>query len=156
MPGRIVLHSDGEGCTADLAARLAACLSAGDVVALTGDLGTGKTRFVEGAARALGYAGRVRSPSFTLLHVYRGRLALFHFDLYRWTPDDREAERAEWEEYLEGDGVTFLEWAERWGGELPERTVHVRLFHEGECRRRIEITGPEEKLEKLREVEGAS
>jgi len=146
----LVLGSGNEERTAELAAGLAQAFLGGDVLALVGELGTGKTRFVEGAARALGYRGRVRSPSFTLLNVYRGRMPIYHFDLYRWESGGRDAEQAEWLEYLEGEGVSFIEWAERWGGGLPERTIHVSLFHEGGTRRRIEVTAPPGRLSEFR------
>jgi len=146
MAGPLVWWSADEGETQALAARLAAGLARGDVVALTGELGTGKTRFVEGACRALGYAGRVRSPSFTLLNVYRGRLPLYHLDLYRWEAGGREAEAAEWRELLDGDGVSFIEWAERLGDDLPARAIRVALFHSGGTRRRIEISAAKGRL----------
>ena len=79
------------------AAALARGLRPGDVVALMGDLGAGKTRFVEGASRELGYEGRVRSPSFTLLNIYRGTRPIYHFDLYRWDRQTGELELEGWE-----------------------------------------------------------
>jgi len=156
MAAALVFWSEGEEETRELAARLAAELGAGDVVALTGELGTGKTRFVEGACRALGYAGRVRSPSFTLLNIYRGRLPLHHLDLYRWELGGREAEAAEWREFLDGEGVSFIEWAEHLGGELPARAIRVSLFHAGGSRRRIEIAAPAGRLAGWRAAGGRS
>ncbi len=128
--------------TARIAARVAAHLVSGDVVGLSGDLGTGKTRFVEGACRALGYEGRVRSPSYTLLNVYRAAMPIRHFDLYRWQADGAARELAEWEEMMEEPGVTFIEWAERVGEQLPERTLWVALAHAGGDRRTLTLSGP--------------
>lgn len=89
----------------------------GLVVALTGDLGAGKTALVRGLARGLGCAGRVHSPTFTLVNVYAGgRLPLYHLDLYRLdTP--RQVCAAGLDEYLQPDGVAVIEWAERLLGE---------------------------------------
>jgi tRNA threonylcarbamoyladenosine biosynthesis protein TsaE len=86
----------------------------GLVVALSGDLGAGKTQFVKGLARGLGITARVHSPTFALMNVYEGgRLPLFHLDLYRLeTPEQLRS--AGLEEYLRPVGVTVIEWAERW------------------------------------------
>jgi tRNA threonylcarbamoyladenosine biosynthesis protein TsaE len=94
---------------------LAAALRPGDVLVLVGPLGAGKTRLVAGLARGLGAAGRVRSPSFTLLNEYRGRLPLHHLDLYRL--EGAEAEGLGLEELVE-DGVLVAEWGERLPGWL--------------------------------------
>jgi tRNA threonylcarbamoyladenosine biosynthesis protein TsaE len=85
----------------------------GQVIALTGDLGAGKTQFVRGFARGLGVAGRVHSPTFTLVNEYNGgRLKLFHLDLYRLETVEQLAS-AGIEEFLQPDGVAVIEWAER-------------------------------------------
>ena len=86
----------------------------GLVIGLTGDLGTGKTQLVKGIARGLGITARVHSPTFTLVNVYPGgRLTLFHLDLYRLeTPQQLAA--AGLEEYLTPEGLTVIEWVERW------------------------------------------
>lgn len=140
--GVIRLFSRSVAETARVAACVAAHLRPGDVVALTGDLGTGKTRFVEGACRELGYAGRVRSPSYTLLNVYRGALPIHHLDLYRWDVGAAEVEAAEWEELMDGSGVVFVEWAEHLAGRLPARSLRVQLEHVGENERRLRIEVP--------------
>ena len=86
----------------------------GLVIALSGDLGAGKTQLVKGLARGLGIATRVHSPSFTLVNVYTGgRLTLFHLDLYRLETREQILS-AGIEDYLQPDGVTVIEWAERW------------------------------------------
>ena len=128
--------------TSAAAACVARHLGPGDVVALTGELGAGKTRFVEGACRALGYGGRVRSPSYTLLNIYRAALTVHHLDLYRWEAAGAELEAAEWEELMDGSGVVFVEWAERLGPRLPTRAVRVFLEHAGEQERRLRIEVP--------------
>ena len=126
--------------TAAVGERLAAALNAGDVVLLYGDLGAGKTAFTRGLARGLGaLAEDVTSPTFTLVQEYRGRLPLYHVDLYRL--DEREADDLGLEELVLGDGIVAIEWAERWRGR-PDDVVEVRLEHAGEDRRRIVISRP--------------
>jgi tRNA threonylcarbamoyladenosine biosynthesis protein TsaE len=138
----IALRTDRVEQTLALAESLAALLRPGDVVALTGELGAGKTRFVEGACRALGYRGRVRSPSYTLLNVYRGRLVLYHLDLYRWESGTRAAELEEWEDLMEGEGIAFIEWAERLGGALPPHAWRIALAFAGDNAREITLVAP--------------
>jgi tRNA threonylcarbamoyladenosine biosynthesis protein TsaE len=108
------------------AAELARDLAPGDVVALVGDLGAGKTAFARGLARALGVRGPVHSPTFTLIHEYRGKWPVYHIDLYR-IAGEAEAETLGLEEYFEGDGVTVIEWADRAEALLPPRAIRVEL-----------------------------
>ncbi len=107
-----ISHSPAE--TQALGEEWGRAATSGLVIGLSGDLGAGKTQFVKGLARGLGYAGRVQSPSFGLVNVYTGgRLPLFHLDLYRLeTPAQVIA--AGLEDYLEPEGVAVIEWAERW------------------------------------------
>ena len=99
----------------------------GAVIALTGDLGAGKTHLVKGIARGLGYEGEVTSPTFTLLHEYLGgRLPLYHLDLYR-IQGAQEAVRFGVEDYLPSEGVTILEWPERIESLLPVQTQWWRI-----------------------------
>ena len=98
--------------TEELGATLAGRLSAGTVVAFTGDLGAGKTAFVRGIARGLGISGRVTSPTFTIVNEYDGgRLPLFHFDMYRLDSADDLFDIG-WEDYLARGGVCAVEWSE--------------------------------------------
>ncbi len=125
--------------TEALAARLAAQLLEGDVVAVSGELGAGKTTFVRGAARALGVTGPVTSPTFTIGHRYRGAVDVSHLDLYRF----ESVSPAEWgdlEPYFDG-AVCFVEWPEAAGDALPAPRFHVVLRHAGEDNRMIEIEG---------------
>jgi tRNA threonylcarbamoyladenosine biosynthesis protein TsaE len=104
---------------------LAPVLRRGDVLALSGDLGAGKTQFVKGLAAGLRYRAEVTSPTFTLIHEYiGGRLPLYHFDFYRIESED-EALRLGLEEYLAGDGVCVIEWGDKFPGLLPP---HTRWF----------------------------
>ena len=105
---------------------LAASLRAGDVLALDGDLGSGKTHFVKGIAAGLGCEGDVTSPTFTLVHEYTGgRLPLFHFDFYRLESED-ETLRIGLDDYLGAGGVMVIEWAGKFPALLPAGT---RWFH---------------------------
>jgi tRNA threonylcarbamoyladenosine biosynthesis protein TsaE len=114
-PGTVRRVTVSAAATERLGAALAAGLRPGDVLVLTGPLGAGKTRLVAGLARGLGATARVRSPSFTLLNEYRGRLPLHHLDLYRL--EGAEVDGLGLEELVE-DGVLVAEWGERLPGWL--------------------------------------
>jgi tRNA threonylcarbamoyladenosine biosynthesis protein TsaE len=105
----------------------AADLVGGEIFALHGVLGAGKTQLAKGLARGLGFLGDVTSPSFTIVHEYRGgRLPMYHIDLYR-IRNEKEAIDIGLEEYLPGDGVTVIEWPERIASILPPQTQHWEL-----------------------------
>ena len=105
----------------------AADLIGGEVFALYGVLGAGKTQLVKGLARGLGYRGDVTSPTFTLVHEYMGgRLPLYHLDLYR-IANESAAVQAGVEEYLPSNGVTVIEWPETIAALLPADTRHWRI-----------------------------
>ena len=123
--------------TRQLAQKAAQRLSPGAVWVLRGDLGAGKSEFARGAARGLGVTGPVPSPSFTILNVYdQGRLPLYHFDWYR-VSDEGELDEIGTPEYLLGDGVCLVEWAEKAESLLPEKRVEIRLQPIGENARLI-------------------
>ena len=126
--------------TARVAAALAATLGPGEVVHLVGDLGAGKTTFVRHAAKALGVAEPVTSPTFAVAHRYRGRdgLPVAHLDLYR-SRDVTAEELADLDAYLTEDAVVFVEWPEAGVGMLPPPTVQVRIDDAGDGRRTIAI-----------------
>jgi tRNA threonylcarbamoyladenosine biosynthesis protein TsaE len=123
--------------TEALAARLAALLRAGDVVAVSGELGAGKTTFVRGAARALGVREPVSSPTFTIGHRYDAPVPVAHLDLYRVAGIDPE-EWADLEPYFDGT-VAFVEWPEHGGEWLPETRATVTLNHVDESHRQVKI-----------------
>ncbi|MBM4143849.1 MAG: tRNA (adenosine(37)-N6)-threonylcarbamoyltransferase complex ATPase subunit type 1 TsaE [Lentisphaerae bacterium] len=132
---RIVSRSIAQ--TRAAAARLVRRLRGPAVIALHGDLGSGKTCFVQGLARALGVAAAVTSPTFTLVNEYRGKRPLYHIDLYR-IRHPNELFGIGFEEYLESDGITAIEWAERAGDLLPASAIHVRLTARAKpCEREI-------------------
>lgn len=113
----------------------------GDVFALTGELGCGKTVFAKGIASGMGIGEDITSPTFTLLEIYEGDLPLYHFDLYR-IDDPRELDNLFFEEYWEGEGVSVIEWAERAKNRLPVHTTHITLQYIDETTRRIRIERP--------------
>ena len=105
----------------------AANLTGGEIFALHGVLGAGKTQLVKGLARGLGYSGDVTSPTFTIVHEYRGgRLPLYHLDLYRLR-DENAGIDIGLEDYLPSDGVTVIEWPDRLASLLPPQTLHWEL-----------------------------
>ena len=118
---------------------LGARLGPGDVVALTGELGAGKTCFVQGLVRGLGVITAATSPTFVLVNEYRGRLPVHHVDVYR-TQSLTELLDLGFDELLGGSGVTVVEWADRCEALLPPRTIHVHIDGVGDEPRRITIT----------------
>ena len=99
----------------------------GEVYALIGDLGAGKTVFTKGFAQGLGIEEPVNSPTFTILQIYEeGRIPLYHFDVYR-IEEPEEMEEVGFDEYIDGDGVCLIEWAGRIGDLLPTEVIVVRI-----------------------------
>ncbi len=150
-----VTHSPAE--TRSLATKLAAWLVPGDIIALNGELGSGTTEFVHGLAAGLNVPPEVpvASPSFALIHEYPGRVLLVHLDLYRL--EDVPAEMLpDLEEYLEGNGVVAVEWAQRLASLLPENYLEVRLAILGDTDRQFTFVGygsrGRELVEKLAEM----
>lgn len=137
------VESAGEAESEALGVALGQRLRGGEVVALHGDLGAGKTVFARGLARALGVDEPVRSPTFTIVQEYRdGRLALVHIDLYRL---DNAADALAFgiEDYLaDAAAVTVVEWAERIPELIGPEAVHVELRHLSPERRRIRVSLP--------------
>jgi tRNA threonylcarbamoyladenosine biosynthesis protein TsaE len=123
--------------TEALGARLAGRLHAGDVVAVSGELGAGKTTFVRGAARALGVSSPVSSPTFTIGHRYAAPVPVAHLDLYRLSGIEAE-EWGDLEPYFDGS-IAFVEWPEHGASWLPAPRVAVTLSHVDEAHRHIRI-----------------
>jgi tRNA threonylcarbamoyladenosine biosynthesis protein TsaE len=136
----IVTESDQE--TVELGSTLGACLEPGDVVALAGELGSGKTWFTKGIARGLGVGANtmVTSPSFALVNEYPGETPLFHIDVYR-LDNLSEVLGAGIDDYLYSGGVAVIEWADRWPEILPDETVSVKLVVLDEHSRGITFSG---------------
>jgi len=125
----------------------------GDVIALSGELGAGKTCLTTGIARGLGVSEKylVTSPTFTLVNEYRGRLDLFHLDLYRLAGCE-DLDDIGYEEYCYGRGITVVEWAEKIMDSLPEGSIFVSLKYVDEMTREIRLEGPERIIMKLSEL----
>ena len=121
---------------------MAAELEAGDVLGLVGDLGAGKTHLIQGMLEGLGCTDAGASPTFALVHEHTGgRLPVAHFDFYRMKSPD-EALGIGWDEYLTGDSVLMVEWADRFDGELmPAATQWLVLRQEGPTQRRVSLAG---------------
>ena len=138
MPARSVL-SLKEDETRAAGESLAPTLRSGDTVLLTGDLGMGKTVFARGIAAGLGvHPGQVRSPSFTLVNLYHGRVPVYHIDLYR-VGRLEDMDELGLQDILGGDGVAIVEWAERLGPYRPVRAVEVQIVDRGGLEREIRI-----------------
>jgi tRNA threonylcarbamoyladenosine biosynthesis protein TsaE len=138
--------------TERIGAAVARELAPGDVVAVSGELGSGKTTFVRGAARGLGIAGPVTSPSYTIGHRYPGDPDVSHLDLYRFV-GMADAEWGDLEPYFD-EAVVFVEWPEAGEAFLPPPRVRVRLRHHGEGHRLISLESAEKSLE-IRLTSGA-
>jgi len=134
--------TDSDKETIKLGQRLGSLLSEGDVVALVGDLGSGKTWFTKGLALGLGVDQNtvVTSPSFALVNEYEGRYTLYHMDLYR-LEDLADVLSTGLEEYLHEEGVVVMEWADRWPEILPERCVRVEISILDDRQRDITLSG---------------
>ncbi len=132
-----VFDSDAPAQTATHGCVLGAAARPGEVWALVGDLGAGKTHFVQGIVAGVGASGPATSPTFALLHEYTGgRLSVFHFDFYRLETAG-EALALGLEEYLDGDGLTVIEWADKFPALLPSGTRWFRFEILDGDRRRI-------------------
>jgi len=132
-----VVTEDAEG-TRRLGERLSRRLGPGDVVALYGPLGSGKTTITQGICRGLDVRDVVNSPTFTLVNEYGGRCPVYHLDCYRLEGSDDLLELG-CEEYFYGDGICLVEWAEKAAGVLPRRRIEVHLKPAGGNRREIVI-----------------
>jgi tRNA threonylcarbamoyladenosine biosynthesis protein TsaE len=134
----IVADTESPAGTEAVGAELARRLRPGDVVLVSGELGSGKTTFVRGACRALGVTGAVTSPTFNIGQRYRGSVTVSHLDLYRLErPEDEDP--ALLDEYVSGDSVVFVEWPERGDPGLGRVTARARLEHRGGDRRRVTV-----------------
>jgi len=124
--------------TRALGERLGRTLAAGDTVAIVGELGAGKTAFVQGLARGLGITSTISSPTFTIVKEHDGRVPLFHVDFYR-VEHAAELANIGFDDYFERGGVVAVEWADRFWEALPRRRVDVRIELVGADERRVQI-----------------
>lgn len=141
-----VTHSPEE--TMALGRTLGRLMKGGELLALEGDLGTGKTHFIKGLAEGLEVTETVTSPTFGLIHEYRGRLPLAHFDVYR-LDSPAELENLGYEEYFYGTGVTAVEWSDQIRDYLPEEYLKICFAVRGEQERQIRFTAAGETFRAL-------
>ncbi len=138
---RLVFITKTEEETIELGRGLGSLLEEGGVVALIGELGAGKTTFAKGVAKGLEAPVEcVRSPSFIIMNEYTGRLPLYHFDLYRFDSIDDIID-LHLDEYIYGDGVSIIEWADKGMDILPDDSLFVHLSYLDDDRRLIEFSG---------------
>jgi tRNA threonylcarbamoyladenosine biosynthesis protein TsaE len=131
-----ISHSAAE--TLEAGAACARIAAAGDVFGLTGDLGAGKTQFVKGFVAAIGSSAQVTSPTFTLVHEYGdGRCPIYHFDFYRLDSSDAVV-RLGFDEYIYGDGICIIEWADRFPQLLPPNARIILIAVQSETERVID------------------
>ncbi|MFD2444214.1 tRNA (adenosine(37)-N6)-threonylcarbamoyltransferase complex ATPase subunit type 1 TsaE [Bacillus sp. CGMCC 1.16607] len=138
--------SNSSNETTDFAKHLAAKLKPGDVIALEGDLGAGKTTFTKGLAEGLGITKNVNSPTFTIIKEYRGHLPLYHMDVYRL---EDSYEDLGFDEYFEGEGVTVVEWAHLIKEQLPSELLTIYLTHDENNARNITLKPTGNRYEQL-------
>ncbi|KGA97774.1 ATP-binding protein [Alkalihalobacillus alcalophilus ATCC 27647 = CGMCC 1.3604] len=122
--------------TMDFATKLGQYLKPGTVLTLEGDLGAGKTHFTKGLAKGLGVKRVVNSPTFTIIKEYKGKMPLYHMDVYRL---DDSSEDIGLDEYFYGEGLTVVEWASRIQEQLPKERLEVEIFRVGDTERKIVI-----------------
>jgi len=142
--GNVTAHLPDEAATLALGERLAAVLAPGLKIYLHGDLGAGKTTLVRGLLRMLGYRGRVKSPTFALVELYKlSSLNLYHFDFYRFD-NPSEWVDAGFREAFDGSAICVVEWPEKAGGHLPAADLTIFLEH-ADAGRRVRLSADTER-----------
>ena len=137
------LFLESEEATLAFGRRLAQIIEPGLYIALSGNLGSGKTTLTRGMLRGLGYPGKVKSPTYTLVELYKlSRLNLYHFDFYRFN-DPQEWVDAGFREHFDSDNVCLVEWPERVGNLLPSPDLKISLRQDGDGRRIGIVAGTE-------------
>ncbi len=147
---KVFFETKSPSGTVRIGKRMGRYLQPGDVVALVGELGAGKTQFIKGLAAGLEVKDprHVSSPSFTLINEYQGRIPLYHIDLFR-LKGERETDELGLEEYLGAEGVTAIEWADRAPSLLPKEMLFIRISYTGKNTRSLEVTGQGKRYEGL-------
>ncbi|RPJ04397.1 MAG: tRNA (adenosine(37)-N6)-threonylcarbamoyltransferase complex ATPase subunit type 1 TsaE [Deltaproteobacteria bacterium] len=148
----MILNSRSTSETIRVGKEVGRRLRPGDVVALIGELGAGKTHFIKGLAAGAGVkkSTHLTSPSFTLVNEYPGKVPFYHIDLYRL--ETKDAEDLGLEEYVQGAGVTVIEWADRVPSLIPADALRIRIEYAGEQSRTIQIMGQGERHDQLVKV----
>ncbi len=135
-------HTQSSQETIELGKRIGAILKPGDILAFYGDLGSGKTTMIKGIALGLGVQEQdiVKSPSFIMVNEYKGRCPIYHIDLYR-VKNLTEVLSIGFDDYLYGDGISLIEWAEKAEAELPKSIIKISLAALNVVERKISISG---------------
>ncbi|MDR2589761.1 MAG: tRNA (adenosine(37)-N6)-threonylcarbamoyltransferase complex ATPase subunit type 1 TsaE [Oscillospiraceae bacterium] len=134
----MIITTNNENETISEGEKLGRSLKPNTIVALYGNLGSGKTTFTRGLAKGLGITMNVSSPTFTIVNEYHGKIPLFHFDMYRLDNED-ELFDIGWDDYHDRGGVCVVEWSEKVPNAIPFNTITVKLTNLGENKRQIEI-----------------
>jgi tRNA threonylcarbamoyladenosine biosynthesis protein TsaE len=146
----VVLQTKSTSETIQIGKNIGSLLLPGDVVALVGELGAGKTQFIKGLAAGVGIRKPtyVSSPSFTLINEYEGKIPFYHIDLFR-LETEKEAEDLGLEEYFQGIGITAIEWADKIPSSLPREMLFIHIAYTGKNTRSLEIIGKGKRYEEL-------
>jgi len=146
----MVLQTKNTSETIRIGKKIGTRLLPGDVLALSGELGAGKTQFIKGLAQGMGFGKPIyiSSPSFTLINEYPGRIPFYHIDLFR-LKGENEAEELGLEEYFHGGGVTAIEWADKIPSLLPKEILWIHIHYTGKNTRSLEIFVKGKRYEEL-------
>ena len=146
----MVIETKSASETVQIGKKIGSRLLSGDVVALVGELGAGKTQFIKGlaAGAGVGKPTYISSPSFTLINEYAGRIPFYHIDLFRLRTE-KEAEELGLEEYFQGRGITAIEWADKIPSLLPKEILWIHIHYTGKNSRSLEILGKGKHYEEL-------
>ena len=146
----MVIETKSASETVQIGKKIGSRLLSGDVVALVGELGAGKTQFIKGlaAGAGVGKPTYISSPSFTLINEYVGRIPFYHIDLFRLRTE-KEAEELGLEEYFQGRGITAIEWADKIPSLLPKEILWIHIHYTGKNSRSLKILGKGKHYEEL-------
>jgi tRNA threonylcarbamoyladenosine biosynthesis protein TsaE len=144
----IEIISNGVNETISIGVFLGKLLVPKDIVALIGELGSGKTYFIKGIAKGLEVKEEVKSPTYVIISEHKGRIPLYHFDLYRIS-SIYELEELDYREYFYGTGVTVIEWADKFPDIIPVNAFKVEILNIGEYRRKLILDGNEDIVTKI-------
>jgi tRNA threonylcarbamoyladenosine biosynthesis protein TsaE len=146
----VVIQTQSASETIRIGKSIGTRLRSGDVVALTGELGAGKTQFIKGLAAGVGVGKStyISSPSFTLINEYPGKVPFYHIDLFR-LEGETEAEELGLEDYFQGGGITAIEWADKISSLLPKARLFIHIAYTGKNTRSWEIIGEGKRFEGL-------
>jgi len=147
---KLVIQTRSASETIRVGKTIGSRLLLGDVVALVGELGAGKTQFIKGLAAGVGIenSAYISSPSFTLIHEYPGKIPFYHIDLFR-LGREQEAEELGLEDYFQGRGITAIEWADKIPSLLPEELLFISITYLDKNIRSVEIAGRGRRYEDL-------